>query len=181
MLIKLRRISIIIILLLSTAFPTKQLCANSNDEYKVKMLLTYNLSRYTYWPKNIAQENFNFCILDNVQLAEVFLALKDKTLKNRKITITSVSSKQGKLGELTNCQVLYIDSKDRNTIALALAEVSESPTLTIGQLPDFIDHGGIINLYWQEKKIRFAISTKATKRASLKISANVLELAKIID
>jgi len=53
--------------------------------------------------------------------------------------------------------------------------------LTVGEIPDFADYGGIINLYRSGDKFRFEVNLKAARRANLIISSSMLRLARIIE
>ena len=54
------------------------------------------------------------------------------------------------------------------------------PVLTIGEMPGFARHGGIINLTLEDSKVRFEVNVEAAKEAELNISSRLLALAKII-
>lgn len=155
--------------------------ASTADDKQLKMALTYNFARYTEWPDTLTSETLNFCIFENENLAKVFNKLVGKTIEGRKIIVSNVSLKYTDEKEITSCQLLFIDSRERNKISIILALITGKPILTVGQIPDFIDSGGIINLYWEDDKLRFEISPTAALRASLKISSRLLQVAKVVN
>jgi len=50
--------------------------------------------------------------------------------------------------------------------------------LTIGESPEFIGLGGIINFVLEDEKVRFEINVAAADKAQLKIRSQLLRLAK---
>ena len=49
--------------------------------------------------------------------------------------------------------------------------------LTVGETEKFLEAGGMINFVTQGNKIRFQINEAATKKAGLKVSSKLLNLA----
>jgi len=54
----------------------------------------------------------------------------------------------------------------------------QGATLTVGETPDFLAQGGIINFILEGGKVRFQIDSKAAERADLRISSHLLRLAR---
>jgi hypothetical protein len=54
-----------------------------------------------------------------------------------------------------------------------------APVLTVGESPDFIAQGGIINFVRGAGMMRFEIDQEAARRARLQISSRLLRLARV--
>jgi hypothetical protein len=54
------------------------------------------------------------------------------------------------------------------------------PILTIGETDRFLDDGGIISLTLAERRVRFDVSASEARRAGLRISPQLLNLARSI-
>jgi hypothetical protein len=54
------------------------------------------------------------------------------------------------------------------------------PTLTVSDLPDFAQSGGIVNFIVEDERMRFVINTDAADRARLRFSSKLLSLARIV-
>jgi hypothetical protein len=50
--------------------------------------------------------------------------------------------------------------------------------LTVGESPDFLRQGGIINFVLEDGKVRFEINQDAATQADLRISSRLLRLAR---
>jgi hypothetical protein len=79
------------------------------------------------------------------------------------------------------CHVAYIARSRRLLLRRDLAQLRAAPVLTVGEHPAFIEEGGIIAFRSQDTRIRLAISLAAAKRAQLKISSRLLDVAEIVD
>jgi hypothetical protein len=61
-----------------------------------------------------------------------------------------------------------------------LDEVKGAPILTVGDGDAFASGGGMIGLFVEDGRMRFAINTEAAHRAGLRFSSKLLNLAKIV-
>ena len=59
----------------------------------------------------------------------------------------------------------------------ALKQTRDAPVITVGDCDGFVDRGGMIGLFFEDRKLRFAINAEAADRASLRVSSNLLSLA----
>jgi hypothetical protein len=60
-----------------------------------------------------------------------------------------------------------------------LHELQRVPVLTVSNGDDFVRTGGIIGLFVEEGRMRFAVSPDAAQRAGVRLSSRLLQLAKI--
>jgi hypothetical protein len=58
--------------------------------------------------------------------------------------------------------------------------VEGRPVLTVGESPEFIQHGGIVNFFLDGKRVRFEINPTAATRVNLRISSRLLQLARLV-
>ena len=55
-----------------------------------------------------------------------------------------------------------------------------SSVLTVGEMERFIPSGGIINFVIERNKVRFEINPNGAERARLKLSSQLLSLARVV-
>ena len=60
-----------------------------------------------------------------------------------------------------------------------MANLHDTPVLTISDLDGFTDIGGIAQFYFEQGRLRFTIRVQSVKRARLEISSRLLALAKL--
>ena len=78
------------------------------------------------------------------------------------------------------CHILFISSSEEERLAKIIETLKDSSILTVGEVKQFAQRGGIINFIVKENKIRFEINVDAAERAKLKISSKLLKLAIIV-
>jgi len=78
------------------------------------------------------------------------------------------------------CDVLFVPRR----FAAAheyLHAVDGKPVLTVGESPEFVQEGGIVNFFLDGKRVRFEINPAAATRANLRISSRLLQLARLVN
>ena len=58
-------------------------------------------------------------------------------------------------------------------------QVAQENVLTVGETLDFMRKGGMVQLFVENQKIRFAVNTDAVNQTYLKVSSKLLRLGKI--
>ncbi|ACS79000.1 YfiR family protein [Maridesulfovibrio salexigens] len=76
-------------------------------------------------------------------------------------------------------RVLFIDVDNPRIIAAVLNKVSGKPILTIGQSPEFLRMGGMINLVESGSRFKLQVNICAARKAGLTISSKLLNLSEI--
>lgn len=75
------------------------------------------------------------------------------------------------------CAILYIDTTERTHVEEILQAVADQPTLTVGDLPEFLLRGGMIQFQFVENRVRFSVNLDAVSRRHLTISSELLKVA----
>jgi hypothetical protein len=60
----------------------------------------------------------------------------------------------------------------------AYESVKRLPILTVGESDDFLDQGGMFNLFFEDKQLRFEVNQTPAENAKLTVSSKLLRLAK---
>lgn len=145
-------------------------------EYQIKAAFIYNFAKFTEWPAEaFAGENapLTVCIIGKNPFASALDFLGSKTVGNRKLVVLNVSRPE----ELKDCHILYIAASEKPRLAQILASVTVPGVLTISDIKNFSQAGGMISLVTQEDKVRFRINLKSAQRARLRLSSQLLKLA----
>lgn len=148
-------------------------------EYQVKALFLYNFMSFVDWPADssiLSSPAINVCIIGDDPFDNAIDAIKDKTVKGKKLSIRFYRP----YDEPKGCHLLFIPASEKRHAAHILKSVREANVLTVGDTEESARQGAIIGFYIEQKKVRFAVNIEAARRAGLKISAKLLKLAKII-
>lgn len=76
--------------------------------------------------------------------------------------------------------MLYVGSVETEA-SLPLTDEKIVAVLTVSETHDFIHRGGIIELFPEGNRLRFKISVQNARRAGLKISSSLLQLASSVE
>ena len=153
-----------------------KVAAQAPNEYRVKAAFILNFARFVEWPGDAYSENGVLVvgvIGDNPFGGELD-QLNGTIINGRRIAI-----RRFKFGDyLGGCQILFVSSSERNRLGKILDSVKGRSVLTIGELPQFNQTGGMIKFVIQDDKVRFEINTGAAGQARLRISSKLLALSK---
>ncbi|MDB6019845.1 MAG: hypothetical protein JWR19_4334, partial [Pedosphaera sp.] len=105
---------------------------------------------------------------------ELHRSIMGKTVNGRALEVRQI----GSLGELKNCQMVFICSSEKKRLPEILKAVGDASVLTVGETDNFTEAGGMINLVREGNKVRFEINDNAARRVRLKISSKLLSLAR---
>jgi len=163
-----------VLTLLLVALPTGG-AETTSGEYSLKAAFIYNFSKYVEWPAG-AQHRPEFCIatLGRSPLDRSLVGLTRRTYLGRSIVFRQVSSPE----EAAQCQILFISRSEQNRLDSILSSLGDQPILTISDREDFCRRGGMLSLYSENGTLAFDINLNETQRCRLKVSAQLLKLAR---
>jgi hypothetical protein len=81
---------------------------------------------------------------------------------------------------LSACDVLLIGDSESGRLPEVIAAVADDPVLTVSELPEFAELGGMVCLRKVDNKLRFDVNVAAARRAGIALAVDVLQLADII-
>lgn len=149
------------------------------SEQAVKAAFVNHFIKFVEWPAAaFASETAPLVIAvlgSDAQFASL-AAMAGRTVRSRTIELRRVT----KAAPPEGAQVLVLWNSDGGNIAPYLTGTSAKPLLTISDTPRFVDRGGIIGLVTVEDKVRFEVNLAVARTAQLKISAQLLQLARTV-
>ncbi len=157
-----------------------QAWSRSVEKQAVLAVLTFNVARFTTWPKHAFKQTtntFKLCVYGDNVVQQSFDFLNKKKLNNSSIKVINIS----RLRNLEQCQLLYISELEQNKLIPLLVDLKYKPILTIGENIEFLQAGGMVSLEKIIGKIQLSINLAIVKHSGLIISSRLLNLAKIVD
>lgn len=151
--------------------PTEQL------EYRVKAAILYNIAKFVEWPESDSSAAIEFCILGQDPFGRILdEAASGKKISDRTIVVRRVQ----RATEATGCSLLFISSSETRRVQEILGTLGASPTLTVSEIPRFAEQGGMVNFIPLDGAVRFEVNVSAAQHAGLRISSQLLRLARIV-
>jgi hypothetical protein len=136
----------------------------------------YNFGKFVTWPSepNAAPAPFVICTLGTEEFRGALDALtSNETLQGRKIAVKHLASIAGADG----CHILFLAQSEEPHLAKDLNSIRSKPILTVSSVPDFLDHGGMVQFVVQDKRVRFAVNLQPALQARLAVSSELLKVA----
>ncbi|MCX7957611.1 MAG: YfiR family protein [Deltaproteobacteria bacterium] len=168
--------SLVLTLILLTILPL-HLLSVPPGEYQVKAALIFNFLRFVELNKErIKDNNINLCSFEENKVNEEVKKLHGAVISGLTIRYQQIV----KDGEIENCSVLIVNSRNENALKNLLEMAYQKKILTISDINGYGEKGVVINMYLSDNKVRFEINTDAAEKSGVKISSRLLTLAKII-
>ncbi len=165
------------LLALTLGFGTALAQETQLTEAKLKAAFLFNFAKFVEWPPAaFAGTNtpITIGILGESSFSgDLEATVRGKTINYRAIVVKTIPS----TAEATNCQVLFMAITDKIKIQQIISSLGAASVLTVGDADHFTEAGGMINFLKEGNKVRFEINEAAAKRAGLKISSKLLNLA----
>jgi hypothetical protein len=171
-----RRRSIAVLWLLVTFTATFSQTATM-QEYQVKAALIYNFSQFIEWPANSfseANSPLTICVMGDDPFGDSLLALQKRKYQTRPIVINYPKT----VAEARSCRILYVDDPGKTVLGRDVAKsLGDAPVLTLSSSEDALNSGICIGFLPQDGKIRWTLNLEAARKAHLRISAKLIEIA----
>ena len=147
---------------------------------QLKSVFLFNFTKYVGWPTEAFDDSsapLAVCVLGTDPLGTVL----DETLRGETVNARKLSSRRiARVDEVGGCQILFISDSEAHDLPAILMAVRGKPILTVGDMDQFAENGGMIHLRKVENKIRLEINEESAARAGLKLSSQLLKLARIV-
>ena len=153
--------------------------ATEFDEYAIKAAYLYNFAKYVEWPPEIFvgdDASLLICIAGKNPFGGALEMLAGKMVGSHPVEIRYALA----TANLSQCHVVFIAHTERSRLNTILSNIDSKSVLTVSDIANFTEAGGMIGLIEIEQRIRFDINMVATDRARLKLSSQLLKLARIV-
>jgi len=148
------------------------------DPSLVKAAFAYNFIKFVSWPPETLPPEatgITLCVLGNDPLGNALESLSGKTVNGKLLTVKRMKNRE----EASDCHILYICKSESKQVKDILRS-TRGGVLTIGDMKHFASVGGIINFIFVDSRISFEINTDAAATGGIRISSQLLRLAKIV-
>lgn len=146
---------------------------------KIKAAFLRNFARYVIWPGTAFPDGsapWRVGILGPDPFGAVLEAtFKERMEQGRAFEIFRANN----LEELPPCQIIFVAYKDAAKRRAVLSALKGKPVLTVGDVPGFLQEGGII-LFQVNEHVTMSVNLDQAQSASLTIPSKMLEVSNLI-
>ena len=154
--------------------------ASEFDEYAVKAAFLYNFAKFVEWPPEkfaSADAPLVICIAGDNPFGPALGAIAGKRVENHPVEVRHLPTATG----LDPCHIVFLGRAEQGRYKPMLARLARLPILTVSDINDFTQAGGMIGLVEADQRIRFNINLTEARRANLNLSSQLLKLANIVE
>lgn len=148
-------------------------------EYRLKAAFIYQFPQFVDWPAEAWDDAkvVELCVLrPNPFGAELEQLVRGESLRGRPIAIRQVEPDDS----IASCHLLFLTNRSDGAMKGLLKQATARAILTVGDSERFLDEGGIIALKVADRRVRFDINVSNARRAGLRISSQLLNLAQAV-
>jgi hypothetical protein len=154
--------------------PAAQSQGSIEDEVKAAYL--FNFTKFVEWPSGAftgTSDPLNVCVsADEALRHAVERAVTGERVAGRPLKYVAPPP-----ADAAGCHILYLGRGATGHAGL-IAAAAKQPILVVGDSPQFLQQGGAIAFVVEERRVRFDIDPAAAARAGLKVSSQLLRVAR---
>ena len=156
--------------------------AEGGKEALVKAAFIFNFVKFISWPGERAiatQSSIDICVLGDSDLSSAASVFKQAS--SAKLALQLVPERSAK-SAVTHCHIVFVGDSEEGKLSDVMASLKGQPVLTVSDISNFAERGGMIGFVLTDNKIKLAVNKRAIESAGLKVDAQLLEIAlKVID
>ncbi|QOX78966.1 YfiR family protein [Trichlorobacter lovleyi] len=156
------------------------LTAGASDlETKIKTAYIYNFTKFIDWPADEGKstsEPFRICLIGSDPIRTTLGELTNREAKGRPIRVVRIKEPSG----LSSCHLLYISRSEETQLALILQRLQGTQVVTVSDIPQFAQRGGMISFVTDKERVRVQINQRTAREVGVKLSAKLLEIARVV-
>ncbi len=150
---------------------------NTASEYQLKAAFLFNFVKFTEWPP-AAFSNATAPLVIGVLGDDPFGSALDDLMNGERINGRFIVINRFQSGDDANaCHVLFVSRSEKDRLSRLLEELKQKPVLTVSDLDQFCQQGGMINLVLSAgNTVKPEINPDAARSVSVQISSKLLNL-----
>jgi hypothetical protein len=146
-------------------------------EYAVKAAFLYNFARFVEWPPELPPGPFVVAVLGTDPFGSALdSTFANKSIQGRQLDIRRVTRPE----DAGDAQVVFIATTEARQLREILKALGSASVLTVGESEGFALAGGIVGFRMSGNRVRFDINLGQASRARLRISSELLKLARVV-
>ena len=149
-------------------------------EYDVEAAYLFNFGKFMHLSTGsqaLRRPTFDICILGNDPIGPTIDDLAShERIDGRAVRVLRVPD----VTQAGTCDIVFISDQDDNSIREDLAILAGTDVLTVGNSPEFLKDGGMIQFVEQARHMRFAVNLDAVRKTHLVLSSQLLRVATFV-
>jgi hypothetical protein len=137
----------------------------------------FNFVKFTDWSGVPPAAAIVLCVVNADQVgAALTNSVRGQTIDGHGLEVRLIKTED----PVSPCQLLFVPGSDARSVLAKIPGGRESPLLTVSDAAGFAKSGGIIELFQEGGRMRFAINVDTAQQSGVRLSSRLLDLAKIV-
>jgi hypothetical protein len=151
--------------------------ADVASDVALKAAFLYNFAKFAEWPALPSGASIVVCIVgDDPMAAALAETVSGKSISGHAIDVLRPQDHT----TWRACHLLFIADAETRRSADGLSVIRKLPVLTVSDGKGFAQTSGIIELFVDAGRMRFAINVGAVERSGLRLNSRLLGLANVV-
>ena len=166
----------LVLCLAVACLPESALANDVSIEHKIKAAFTFNFIKYIDWAEKSsdpADSEFVISIIGDGPINSALAELENKEVFGKPLKVRFVPD----LESAGPSNVYFINVSAQEELDSIFQKARQWGVLTVGEMDEFCERGGIINFVILDDSIHFEINQKEAQRAHLSVSCKLLNQA----
>lgn len=147
---------------------------------QVEAVFLFNFSQFVDWPPQAFPEPDSPIVI-GVLGSDPFDGTLDDVVRGEMVKGRPLVVRRFQhIEQLTDCHILFISRSERPRLEPIVQMLKGRSILTVSDLDEFANDGGIIGFVLMDNKIRLRVNLEAAKEAGLTLSSKLLRPAQIV-
>lgn len=148
------------------------------NEYQAKASFLAAFPKFVEWPPDAfsaEQSPLLLCVFGDFSFGtSLAQATRGTSIRGRRVEVRWTRKEQ----DLRACHILFVSRSEGKRYGSIFKSIQGANVLTVGETSDFLASGGAIDFLIAEDKLQFEVNMGAASDAHLRISSNMLALAR---
>jgi hypothetical protein len=152
--------------------------AQSAGATDLKAAFLLNFTKFSEWPELPPHTALTLCVVGDQAVDRTLSTLaRGQRVNDRDLEVKRLASAD----PVEKCQLLFVAAAETATAKPLLDGARKLPILTVSDLQGFAAATGIVELFVEGGRMRFAINVDAVQRSKIRVSSRLLQMAKIVN
>jgi uncharacterized protein DUF4154 len=154
----------------------------AESEYDVKAAFLFKFTKFVEWPSAAfpsADAPFVIGIVGRDPFGGLDRILEGKRTGDRNFEVRNLSATDS--AKLRACQMIFVNASEKHHLDDILSAVQGRPVLVAGETEGFASGGGMVGFVVRRSHMGLEVNSSAAGAARLKISSQLLNIARIVN
>jgi len=134
----------------------------------------YNFFFFVDWPDSLEGGELTLGVVGEDPFGPVLDTLREREIQGRRIELRWFDS----LAAIEPCHILFVSASVADSLDQLLDRLEGHSVLTVSDMEDFVDRGGMIQFRVVDRRVRFDIDQAEAQEHGLRLSSQLLKVAR---